>query len=276
VADNSSGAPAPRPALIIEGTPRLAVTVSGAGPLVIFLHGIGGNRSNWYRQLDALEGQFLAVTCDGRGYGESDDYEGPVTITDFAHDLLRVIEFFDADTAHVVGLSLGGRIAQRFAMLYPERLASLTLVDTRPDSRDTRSAEDREAFLAARAKPLLAGKSPADIAPAVAAGLAGPDISQAALSELIASISVLRSESYLKTIKANLDDDYVGDLSAITAPTLVMVGEFDTLTPLPLAQELANTIPNASLQVVANAGHLSNIENPESFNRYLLDFLMRL
>ncbi|MBN3846614.1 MULTISPECIES: alpha/beta hydrolase [Burkholderiaceae] len=267
------GAPAAWPVTFVPGAPRIAFSERGTGELVLFLHGIGGNRSNWYRQLVSIGTFAHAVSWDARGYGASDDYDGKVTITDFAHDVLRLIDHCGAARVHLVGLSLGGRIAQRFTLQYPQRVASLTLVDTRPDTRDTRTPEEREAFLAARAQPLLAGKTPADIAPAVARGLAGPKITEAALDELVASISILRTDSYLKTIEANLNDDFVGDLSRIVAPTLVMVGEYDTLTPPVLAQELAASIPNATLKVIPESGHLSNIENPEQFDLSLMQFL---
>ncbi|PXW28650.1 alpha/beta fold hydrolase [Paraburkholderia caballeronis] len=270
------GAPPPWPFVQVPGSPRIAFSACGSGELVLFLHGIGGNRSNWYRQLTAVGAFARAASWDARGYGASDDYDGDVTIADFAHDVRRLIDHCGAARVHLVGLSLGGRIAQRFALLYPQRVASLTLVDTRPDTRDTRSPDERAAFLAARAEPLLAGRTPADIAPAVARGLAGPDIADAAMQELVASISMLRAGSYLKTIKANLDDDFAGDLSSISAPTLVMVGEHDTLTPLPLAQELAACIPGAVLRVVPGAGHLSNIENASAFNACLGAFLKPL
>jgi 3-oxoadipate enol-lactonase len=270
------GAPQPWPVTHVPGSPRIAFSERGAGELVLFLHGIGGNRSNWYRQLMTTSAFARAASWDARGYGASEDYDGEVTIADFANDVRRLIDHCGATRVHLVGLSLGGRIAQRFALLYPQRVASLTLVDTRPDTRDTRSPEARAAFLAARAEPLLAGMTPADIAPAVARGLAGPDIADAALQELVASISMLRTDSYLKTIKANLDDDFAGDLSSISAPTLVMVGEHDTLTPLPLAEELAACIPGAALRIVPGAGHLTNIENSPVFDAHLSAFLKPL
>ena len=79
----------------------------GEGPLLILLHGIGGNRSNWRAQLPDLSKTFHCVAWDARGYGDSDDYEGPLDFEDFAHDLLRVIDHFDAERAHLCGLSMG-------------------------------------------------------------------------------------------------------------------------------------------------------------------------
>jgi 3-oxoadipate enol-lactonase len=259
----------------IAGVPRLAVSEAGSGELVLFLHGIGGNRSNWWPQLDEFSARFRTVALDARGYGDSDDYEGDVSIADFAGDVLRVLDHFGAERAHLVGLSLGGRIAQRVALEHPERVSSLTLADTRPDTRDTRSPAEREAFLTSRARPLEAGGTPRDIAPSVARSLAAPGVRNDVLQELIESISSLRAGSYLKTIAANLNDDFVGDLANISAPTLLLVGEHDTLTPVRLSAEMANAIPAATLRIIPNSGHLSNLENSPFFNHCLGDFLER-
>ncbi len=253
--------------------PSIALHRRGSGELLVFLHGIGGNKSNWRRQLAHFGSHAMAVAMDFRGYGESDDYEGPAGISQFADDVARVIAHCGAARAHVVGLSLGGRVAQRLALLHPERVASLALVDTRSDARDTRTSAEREAFLNARSKPLLGGKTPSDIAPSVVKSLVGPHASPAVVEELMQSISSLRTTSYLKTIEANVCDDFAGDLGKIRVPTLVVVGEHDTTTPLRHSQELVALIPGARLQVIRNAGHLTNIEQPDAFNACLADFL---
>ncbi|MDB6002940.1 MAG: alpha/beta fold hydrolase [Rhizobacter sp.] len=257
----------------IGGNPSLCVYWQGEGELLVFLHGIGGNKSNWARQLTFFSPHAKAVAMDIRGYGESDDYSAKASITDFAADVLTVVEHFGARKVHLIGLSLGGRIAQRFAMNYPDRVASLTLADARPDTRDTRTPEQREQFLQARSVPLKNGKTPSDIAPAVVNGLVGPNASKAVKDELIAAMSTLRVPSYLKTIEANLNDDFAGKLEDITAPTLVLVGEHDTTTPPVLSEELARVIPNAELEIIRDSGHLTNVEQPDAFNQRLWVFL---
>ncbi|MFE0017916.1 alpha/beta fold hydrolase [Mesorhizobium sp. NPDC059054] len=261
---------------IVPGIPALAVDYTGEGELVLFLHGIGGNRANWRDQLDVLAAEYKAVALDCRGYGDSEDYEGPVTLDILAQDVLRVMDYFGAERAHICGLSLGGRIAQRFYAHYPHRVASLILADSRPDTVDTRSPEDREAFYALRAKPLLEGKKPADIADRVALSLVAPDTSEAVLQKLRDSISALHAESYLKTIRANLDDDYAGDITLIDVPTLLIVGELDKLTPPELAKGIAAGIGGAQLSIIPNVGHLSNLEDPSGFNAALVSFLRKV
>ncbi|MBS7700706.1 MULTISPECIES: alpha/beta fold hydrolase [unclassified Chelatococcus] len=260
----------------IPGSPALMVDQGGSGELLLFLHGIGGNRSNWAEQVAAFSPTHRTVALDIRGYGGSEDYAGAASFDIFADDVVRVLDFFGATKAHICGLSLGGRIAQRFYSRHPARVASLILADSRPDTVDTRSKEDRDAFFNSRAKPLMEGKKPSEIAESVARSLAAPQVSTAALERLIASISALRSESYLKAIRANLDDDYVGNVGAISVPTLIIVGEHDKLTPPDLSRQINRDIPGSELVVIPGAGHLSNIENPSAFNAAVAAFLARL
>ena len=95
---------------MVPGAPRIAVEHIGAGPLAIFLHGIGGNRTNWRDQLPAFSRDFHAVAWDARGYGDSDDYEGPLDFGDFAADLRRVLDHFSALTPPAMSREMARRI----------------------------------------------------------------------------------------------------------------------------------------------------------------------
>jgi len=109
----------------IAGTPGIAVDKQGAGPLLVLMHGIDGNRTNWHDQFVAFAQYFTVVSWDARGYGNSDDYDGPLNPIDFSHDLKRLLDHYGAQKAHIAGLSMGGMIAQDFYSLYPERVATL-------------------------------------------------------------------------------------------------------------------------------------------------------
>src|SRR5690606_4285874 len=111
---------------------------------LVFLHGIGGNKRNWHDNLEVFGRYWHAVAWDARGYGESDDYEGPLAFTSYADDLIRVLDHFGAEKAHIVGLSMGGRIAMDFADRYPHRLLSLTLCDTHTGFSDLSDEKKRE------------------------------------------------------------------------------------------------------------------------------------
>ena len=261
--------------VFIEGTPRLAVDRAGAGPLVFFLHGIGGNRKNWTGQIGALRGGFHAVAWDARGYGGSDDYDGPLDFGDFAKDALRVLDRFEAKRAHLVGLSMGGRIAQDFHARFPERVATLVLCDTRADFQDSMPPEKRAEFIRLRQAPLLAGKEPRDIADALVESLVAPGADAAARRKLRESIAALHKESYLKTIEASLTFDRSAEIDRIRVPTLLIYGEHDRLTPPAIGRALHERIAGSEFVEIEGAGHLTNIERPEAFNAALLAFLAR-
>lgn len=262
----------------IGPAPRIAVDHAGTGDLVVFLHGIGGQRSNWHAQLDALSDRFHVAAWDARGYGASEDYEEPLAFADFSADLLRVLDHFGAATAHLVGLSMGGMIAQDFYRRLPQRVRSLVLADT----RNVFGRHDSEEFLRQREAPLLAGLTPKDIAPTLVRALAGPRASPAAMAQLTGSIAALRKDSYLKVLRTTTlvaeEADFRGmqgfvDLASVRVPTLVICGTEDTVTPPAMSRAIAGGIANARLVWIEGAGHLSNIEQPEVFNAALRDFL---
>ncbi|WP_333834870.1 alpha/beta fold hydrolase [Rubrimonas sp.] len=258
--------------VFVGPSPRIALDVAGDGDLVVFLHGIGGNRANWRDTLPAVAARWRAAAWDARGYGDSEDYDGPLDFHAFADDLARVLDHFGADRAHIVGLSMGGRIAADFHGRHPGRVRSLTLCDTHLGFAHMTPAA-RADFVRLRREPLLAGKEPRDIAPAVADSLIGDRANADAYAQLMASLSKLHKESYLKTIEASVGMDHADLYAGVDKPTLVIVGALDRLTPPAMAREIVDRIPGARLCVIEGAGHLSNIEQPEAFNRALLDFL---
>lgn len=257
----------------VPGQPRLAFAQQGQGALLVLLHGIGGNRTNWHDQFPDFARHFHTVAWDARGFGDSDDYDGPVTIGDFSADLLRLIDYVGARAAHLVGLSMGGRIAMDFYERHPAHVATLTLCDTHPGFAGLRP-DQREAFLRPRQAPLLAGKEPRDIAPTLARNLVGPNATPAIVQRLVDSLSALHKESYLKTLAAIANDSHRPPLEQIKVPVHVVVGAEDTLTPPKVARAIAKRIPGAQLTVIEGAGHLSNIEQPARFNEAVLSFLL--
>jgi 3-oxoadipate enol-lactonase len=255
--------------------PRIAVDRMGEGQLVLFLHGIGGNRTNWRDQLPTFAQHFHAVAWDARGYGLSDDYEGPLHYSDFSDDVLRVLDHFGARTAHLVGLSMGGSIVQDFYAHHPHRVASMVLVDTRPGFEAPFDPVGREEFLRLRLWPLRQGKEPSDIAATVARSLMGTSAGEDVYARLVESMQALRKASYMKTIEGRVTWKPVFVPGLVRIPTLVVVGGDDRLTPPTMAKSIADAIPGAQLAVIPSAGHLSNIEEPRIFNEIVLRFLIR-
>ena len=250
---------------MVDPAPRLAVSVAGEGPLLLFLHGIRGNRRNWFPQLEVFSGQgFTAAAWDARGYGESDDYEGALQFDHFAGDVMRVAEHLGARKLHLVGLSMGGRIARNVALRFPERLQSLTLVSTAPGF-DALSSDQVKRFVTEhrnRTQETLRR-------------LLGSRARKEAFTELADSISRVREESYRKTIVASVAQDRDAPIENIRVPTLVIAGDEDKVYPTRIAREMAQRIPGAELVMMRGAGHLPNLERPGRFNEILLDFLKR-
>ena len=241
---------------------------------MLFLHGIGGNRRNWDRQVKAFSARYRAAAWDARGYGDSEDYAGALDFADFWRDLERVLDHFAAPRAHLVGLSMGGRIARDFALQLPQRVASLTLANSSP-GYDALSPEQVEAYLAARRAPLLAGKSPRDIAPERARQLISSQAAPGVFEELVESLAALRKESYLKSLEASVTQDRAAPIERLAVPTLVITSDEDRLYSPALARDMARRIPGAELVEIQGAGHLSNIEQPERFNEAVLGFVSR-
>jgi len=258
----------------MPGAPAIAYDHAGEGPLVIFMHGIGGNRSNWSDQVAHFAGRFHAVAWDARGYGGSDDYQGPLDFGDFAADLLRLIDHFGEDKAHLVGLSMGGRIAQDFYVRHPERVASLVLVSTFTGFHKFSEA-DRRKFVDLRKKPLVEGKEPKDIAPIVAKTLVGPNATPAQYERLVASMAALHKESYIKTVEATTMYDRDAELEAIAVPTQLVFGEFDSLTTKEMGEEMAGRVEGSEYVLIEDSGHLINLEQRQAFDAAVMDFLMR-
>jgi len=244
--------------------PRLAVSVAGDGPLVLFLHGIRGNRGNWSAQVEAFSKGFRAAAWDARGYGDSDDYDGPLQFDHFSGDVMRVIEHFGVKKAHLVGLSMGGRIARNVALRFPERLQSLALVSTTPGF-DALSTEEVRRFVTERRT-----RTPENVRK-----LLGSRARAGAFEALWESVSATRDESYRKTLEASVAQDRGAPIENIRVPTLVVAGDEDTVYPPELARDVARRIPGAELVMIKGAGHLVNLERPGRFNEVLMDFIER-
>lgn len=257
------------------GVPGLTIDEAGSGELVLFMHGIGGNRTNWSEQVRDIGEHFLAVAWDARGYNGSEDYEGPLDFSDFARDILRVLKFYGRDRLHLVGLSMGGRIAQDFYALFPQHVATLTICASFTGFQRFTPAE-REKFLSLRLKPLVEdGKEPRDIAPTVARTLCGPNATEAQYQRLVHSMAALHKDSYVKTVRATTSFDRDAGLEKIAVPTLLVFGECDSLTTAEMGRTMHARVKGSQLVVVPKSGHLINLEQPEAFVAAVLPFLQR-
>lgn len=253
----------------VDGVP-VAWREAGSGPVVLLLHGLGGSRTAWEPQLGALAAQWRAVAWDQPGYGASAPVE-PLTFPILADAVVALLDTLGVDRAPLVGLSFGGMVALHAALTHPDRVAGLALVDTSPAFG--LDGTDPDEWRRLRLDPLDRGVTPAEMAEDVLRSVAGPDAGDGVVAEAAAAMARVPAAGLRAAVECLPTHDVRHRLGEITAPTLVVVGEADHETPLTYSELLAAGIPGARLEVVAGAGHLSNLERPEEVNRLLGSFL---
>ena len=277
--------------LVFDDLPRLALSVSVTPPLedashapdtlCLFLHGIGGGRTNWLPQLQSVGSIMPAAALDLRGYGDSTLGPRQSTVDDYCSDILRVVERLGAKRLVLVGLSYGSWIATSFAMRQPELLAGLVLSGGCTGMSEA-GPDEREAFRVSREVPMNAGQVPADFAPAVVKVLAGPDASEETRQTLYDSMAAIPAATYRDALVCFTNPLERFDFAKLTMPVLMMTGEHDRLAPPAEIRGVAGRIwdaaprPDVRFEVIPGAGHVCNVEKPDLYNRPLLDFLRRL
>jgi pimeloyl-ACP methyl ester carboxylesterase len=245
----------------------------GVGDPVLLVHGHPFDRSMWRPQVTALvTAGWRAIAPDLRGYGESSTSAEKTTLGEFATDLVAVLDHAEVDTAHVVGLSMGGQIVMELMEQIPHRILSLVLADTsaRPETSDGVRArrENADRLLRDGMWDFAAEVLPRMIAPANIDAL--PHVADHVLS-MMRRTSPQGAAAALRGRAER--PDYTDSLRKVRVPTLVVVGRDDDFTPLADAKLIRDLVPGADLAVFDGAGHLPNLETPDQFNARLLGFL---
>lgn len=255
--------------------PSIAYSERGQGETLLFLHGIGGNRRNWDGELAYFGRDFHAVAMDFRGYGDSDGLGEGFEFTDFVTDVTNVLDTLGARKAHIVGLSMGGLVAQALYNRAPERVASLALVACRAANEPVLPPARREAFIRERLDPLREGGSEA-LAISLASKLLGSASSAHSREQVMDSLRKVRPEAYFKIMEARMNVQPMLEPSNIRVPTLVVGSDEDQVAPLEQMRALAQAVNGARLCEIGGAGHLINLEKPQEFQLALRDFLIEL
>lgn len=237
---------------------------------VVLINGLLMDTTSWGLQIPALAHTFRVLTYDCRGQGHSEKPAGPYPQATHAADLLALLDALQIGQAHIVGLSNGGTVAMHFASDHQERVARLVLIDTFA-AVDAVMRVKLDGWLAA----LDAGGAMLrfDVATPWVWSRGFMVRNQA----LLATVREKAANADVAAVRALIMGTLVYDirerLPRIAAPTLVLVGEEDVLTPPWYARELAETIPNAQMVVVPQAGHALTIERPGVVNALALHFL---
>ncbi len=238
------------------------------GVPMIFLHGVGSDKSVWAPQLEHFGRTWRAVAFDYPGYGESDPAP-PARQDGFAAAILSAMDALAMERAHICGLSLGGVVAIAMHASAPERCASLILADSFAVHPDGQAIYDRSVAASRNG-------SMRDLAEARVDLLLAPGADPQVRSEVVETMSAIDPQAYRVGAEAVWLADQRDRAGLVDVPTLVLVGAEDRVTPPALSAELARLVPGARLEVIPGAGHLSNLEQSQAFDRLLDEFVTSL
>jgi len=259
----------PMPRVITSGGRGIGYEESGSGNAapIVFLHGVGSDKSVWRPQLAHFGKSRRAVALDYPGYGDSDPAPEGTTRDDYASALILAMHELGIDRAHICGLSLGGVVAIAIHHADEKRCASLILADTfaiHPQGqaiyeRAMTASEDLRVMAEARVDMLLAQPAP-------------PRLRR----EVVETMARIDPAAYCVGAEAVWLADQSERAKQIRVPTLILVGDQDLITPPELSDELARLIQDAQMRVIKDAGHISNLEQPAEFNQALEQFIGQL
>lgn len=239
---------------------------------IICLHGFPFDKTMWMEQLDFLKSKYRIIACDIRGFGKSTDEEAHLSIDLFSEDLIAFMDELNIDKAIICGLSMGGFIALNALSRFPDRFEALVLCDTQciadtPEVKEKRYkiiddinnngvTEFNEGFIkSVFHKDSIRNKKD--------------------LVEKLHGVVFANSDNIIKKGLVALAErsETCSTLNEITIPTLIICGREDEVTPLSQSESMHSTIKGSILHVIENAGHVSNLEQPQEFNEQLLNFL---
>lgn len=241
---------------------------------IIFIHGFPFNKNSWQPQVEFLRERHRVITYDLRGFGQSELGDEEISIGLFADDLIAFMDALQISKAIVCGLSMGGYILLNAAHRNPERFEGLILADTQctadsPEAKEKRyqsiekiKADGTNEYADASVKNLFSANT--------------IEINPGLVQRIHSTITSTPAESITATLDALAKrSDSCPFLGEIINFTLVVCGKEDSITPPAKAEFLNSAIKNSTLVIIENAGHLSNLENPEDFNHAMGKFITR-
>jgi len=263
------------PTVKVKGI-RIYYERAGAGTPVLFITGLGGDHQPWAPLAGQLKDQYECITFDNRGIGQSSRPASGYTMSDLTRDTIGLLEALSISRAHIVGMSMGGLVAQNIALQQPERVLGLVLLGS------FAAGDARLNHVLASRKSMMKRMTRYEYFWAIAAWMFGlKSLERPAFIDGFAKMAAsnphpqsLRAFSQLVDGIAEFDNR--AHLKEIRKPTLVMVGEQDILTPPRLSRALAEGIPGAELEIVPGVGHLCISEDTKGVADRLLRFFKRV
>ena len=251
----------------------IAYREAGQGAALILLHGFLSDSRCWSRQLSALSDQFRVVAWDAPGAGSSPDPPEAFTTSSYARCLAGFLDTISIPRGHLVGLSWGGILAQEFYRLYPERVRCLVLADT---YAGWKGSLPEPVWRARLASCLLDAEGPPDALVAkFLPGLFTNAVPQEVREEMSLIISEFHPVGFRLMSISSAEMDTRELLPTLDVPTLLLWGDEDRRSPMHVAKQLHAAIPGAELAIIPNAGHVSNMEQPDAFNAQVRRFCLR-
>ncbi|MFF2780877.1 alpha/beta fold hydrolase [Streptomyces sp. NPDC058052] len=248
---------------------EVAYDRAGEGPPVVFLHGAASDARLWRPQLDVLADAFTVVAWDEPGAGRSSDLPGSYGLPDYADCLAAVVESLRLGPAHIAGLSWGGTLALEFYRHHADLVTTLILADTYAGWKGSLPAREVQARVEGARRMLAA---PPDEFDPTLPGLFAGEPPAAYVPLLDAMSAAVRPDTLRAQLLLMAEADQRDLLPTVSVPTLLLWGEQDVRSPLAVARQFQEAIPHAELVVVPGAGHVSNLERPQEFNRAVRGF----
>lgn len=248
----------------------IAYQRAGHGPAIVLLHGFSLDSRSWKPQVDALSDQFTVIAWDAPGAGQSQDPPPSFGISDWADALAALLDLARIERAHLIGISWGGLLAQEFYRHHASRVTSLVLAGTYAGWKGSLSEAVPEQRLEAALvdSTLAPGAFVHKYLPDMFGGMATSDVRR----DLAAIMADVHPAGFRLMARALARADTRELLPMIDVPTLLVWGDADTRSPLRVAHAMRDAIPGARLEVIAGAGHLSNLERPTEFTTIVRNF----
>jgi pimeloyl-ACP methyl ester carboxylesterase len=249
----------------------LAHDVHGSGPPLLMIQGLGYGRTGWGAAPMLLARRFRVVTPDNRGFGGSEITPGPYTTAQLAADALTLLDALEIDRAHVLGISLGGMIAQELVLAAPQRVSKLVLCSTTAGGATAVPMPEKTVALMGRRAEL----DPQEAMRLFVENALSPSPPDGLVDEIVAYrvANPPDGAGWYAQASAGAAHDAMARLGKIAAPTLVLHGTADNVVDAGNAQLIAEAIPGARLVLFEGVGHLLPWERPEEFAGLVEEFL---
>jgi len=243
--------------------------LAGSGRPLVLIHGLGGNAQTWETQVPQLSRHYQVLTWDVRGHGQSDKPDGDYSAELFASDLAALLGTLSIPSAFVLGHSMGGVIALRFALDFPG-LCSALIVSSSSAEVNPQATKYWQNLAAA---VLEKGIETVAFEPSRLFSKGFVERNPGAVDEFAGKRPVNEPSCYARAALAMSDYNYNEELGRIRCPTLIIVGNQDVVTPPGGSVKMSRLISGSKLIIFKDCGHVSYVEQPEVFSKAVLDFL---